>query len=70
MRQHFLWIPAMAPKIDLLFSPNWTDYELLDSGEGQKLELFGPSLLDRMNFRVGKDESKKVLQFLTIETVK
>lgn len=31
----------MDPKIDLLFSTNWTDYELLDSGEGQKLERFG-----------------------------
>ncbi len=32
----------MTPKIDLLFSPNWNDYELLDSGGGQKLERFGP----------------------------
>ena len=32
----------MTPKIDLLFSTNWTDYELLDSGDGQKLERFGP----------------------------
>jgi 23S rRNA (cytosine1962-C5)-methyltransferase len=32
----------MTPKIELLFSPNWTDYELLDSGDGQKLERFGP----------------------------
>jgi 23S rRNA (cytosine1962-C5)-methyltransferase len=32
----------MTPKIDLLFSPNWIDYELLDSGDGQKLERFGP----------------------------
>jgi len=32
----------MAPVIDLLTSPNWTDYELLDSGDGQKLERFGP----------------------------
>ena len=31
----------MIPTIDLLFSPNWTDYELLDSGNGQKLERFG-----------------------------
>ncbi len=31
----------MTPKIDLLSSPNWTDYELLDSGNGQKLERFG-----------------------------
>ena len=32
----------MLPKINLLFSPEWTDYELLDSGDGQKLERFGP----------------------------
>ena len=32
----------MIPKITLLFSPHWTDYELLDSGNGQKLERFGP----------------------------
>jgi len=32
----------MAPVIDLLTSLNWTDYELLDSGDGQKLERFGP----------------------------
>jgi 23S rRNA (cytosine1962-C5)-methyltransferase len=28
--------------INLLTSPKWTDYELLDSGDGQKLERFGP----------------------------
>ena len=32
----------MTPKINLLFSPQWTDYELLDCGDGQKLERFGP----------------------------
>ena len=32
----------MPPLITLLPSPRWTDYELLDSGEGQKLERFGP----------------------------
>ena len=32
----------MTPKINLLLSPQWTDYELLDSGDGQKLERFGP----------------------------
>lgn len=31
----------MQPKINLLISTNWTDYELLDSGDGQKLERFG-----------------------------
>jgi 23S rRNA (cytosine1962-C5)-methyltransferase len=29
------------PEINLLASPNWSDYELLDSGDGQKLERFG-----------------------------
>ncbi len=28
--------------LTLLESPNWKDYELLDSGDGQKLERFGP----------------------------
>jgi 23S rRNA (cytosine1962-C5)-methyltransferase len=32
----------MTPKINLLLSPRWTDYELLDCGNGQKLERFGP----------------------------
>lgn len=32
----------MVPEIHLLFSPHWKDYELLDSGDGQKLERFGP----------------------------
>ena len=32
----------MVPKINLLSSPQWQDYELLDSGDGQKLERFGP----------------------------
>jgi 23S rRNA (cytosine1962-C5)-methyltransferase len=31
----------MKPEISLLDSPRWTDYELLDSGGGQKLERFG-----------------------------
>ena len=32
----------MPPQINLLPSPAWKDYELLDSGDGQKLERFGP----------------------------
>ena len=28
--------------LTLLESPNWKDYELLDSGDGLKLERFGP----------------------------
>jgi 23S rRNA (cytosine1962-C5)-methyltransferase len=31
----------ITPDINLLASPNWTDYELLDCGDGQKLERFG-----------------------------
>ena len=30
-----------GPIIDVLCSPTWLDYELLDSGKGQKLERFG-----------------------------
>lgn len=30
------------PQIELLTSPDWVDYELLDSGNGEKLERFGP----------------------------
>ena len=29
------------PGLALLSSPDWKDYELLDSGEGEKLERFG-----------------------------
>jgi 23S rRNA (cytosine1962-C5)-methyltransferase len=32
----------MVPDIHLLPSPRWNDYELLDSGDGLKLERFGP----------------------------
>jgi 23S rRNA (cytosine1962-C5)-methyltransferase len=31
----------MAPEIHLRYSPRWKDYELLDSGDGLKLERFG-----------------------------
>ena len=30
-----------------LFADGWSDYELLDSGDGQKLERFGPYLFIR-----------------------
>ena len=29
------------PKLEILTSPGWRDYELLDSGDGQKLERYG-----------------------------
>ncbi|MEZ6123136.1 MAG: class I SAM-dependent methyltransferase [Planctomycetaceae bacterium] len=31
----------LPDSLELLSSPDWTDYELLDSGAGQKLERFG-----------------------------
>jgi 23S rRNA (cytosine1962-C5)-methyltransferase len=37
----------MTPVITLLTSTNWTEYELLDSGDGQKLERFGPYIFVR-----------------------
>lgn len=35
------------PKLSLLAPPDWVDYALLDSGEGQKLEQYGPYSLVR-----------------------
>ncbi len=37
----------MTPQFSLLCSPRWNDYELLDSGNGQKLERFGPYIFSR-----------------------
>ncbi len=39
----------------LLASPDWTDYELLDSGAGSKLERFGP-------YRFVRPEPQAILQ--------
>jgi 23S rRNA (cytosine1962-C5)-methyltransferase len=36
-----------SPEILLLSSPDWRDYELLDSGNGNKLEKYGPYRLVR-----------------------
>lgn len=35
-------MPPATPAIEILASPNWKDYELLDSGNGEKLERYGP----------------------------
>lgn len=37
----------MFPELMLLSASGWREYELLDSGEGQKLERFGPYLFIR-----------------------
>jgi 23S rRNA (cytosine1962-C5)-methyltransferase len=37
----------MVPEIHLLASPRWNDYELLDSGDGLKLERFGSYIFIR-----------------------
>jgi 23S rRNA (cytosine1962-C5)-methyltransferase len=39
--------PAPPPRISLLLADKWADYELLDSGDGAKLERFGPYRLAR-----------------------
>ncbi|MDP2777919.1 MAG: hypothetical protein Q8O48_09790, partial [Anaerolineales bacterium] len=36
-----------SPTFTLLEAANWRDYELLDSGEGQKLERFGKYIFSR-----------------------
>jgi 23S rRNA (cytosine1962-C5)-methyltransferase len=35
-------MPTLNPNLTLLESPAWKDYALLDSGDGLKLERFGP----------------------------
>ncbi len=35
------------PQLELITSPDWSDYALIDSGNGQKLEQFGPYQLIR-----------------------
>ena len=40
-------MPIEPPPFSLLESPNWRDYELLDSGDGLKLERFGPYIFSR-----------------------
>ena len=35
-------MPTLRPEIQFVTSSSWVDYELLDSGRGQKLERFGP----------------------------
>lgn len=37
----------MGSTLDLLLPTGWSEYELLDSGNGRKLERFGPYTLDR-----------------------
>jgi 23S rRNA (cytosine1962-C5)-methyltransferase len=39
--------PKFLPTLDLLPATGWQDYALLDSGNGFKLEKFGPALLVR-----------------------
>ena len=38
---------ATLPEIRLIGSPDWKDYELLDSGDGAKLERYGPYVFVR-----------------------
>lgn len=35
------------PTLELLTAPRWSDYALLDSGHGRKLERYGPYIFDR-----------------------
>ena len=39
--------PAQIPTLHLISSPDWKDYQLLDSGDGLKLEQYGPVRLIR-----------------------
>jgi len=37
----------MIQNINIFSSNNWTDYEMLDTGEGERLERFGPYIIVR-----------------------
>src|SRR5438128_1693483 len=39
--------PATQPQIEVLSPDGWHDYELLDTGDGRRLERFGPYTLSR-----------------------
>ena len=39
--------PLPEPRLTLLYPENWTDYQLVDSGNGRKLEKYGPYLFIR-----------------------
>ena len=40
-------IASQTPHLSILSSPDWEDYKLLDSGNGYKLERYGPYRLVR-----------------------
>ena len=40
-------VQANIPQLELLSAPDWEDYELLDSGNGKKLERYGPYTFER-----------------------
>ena len=40
-------VHTSPPQLQLLSSPDWKDYALLDSGGGQRLEKYGPYVLSR-----------------------
>ncbi|MDZ4158849.1 MAG: class I SAM-dependent methyltransferase [Anaerolineaceae bacterium] len=47
--------PQQPPTLELVRPPEWTDYELIDSGGGMKLERFG-------RFRLSRPEAEAVWQ--------
>ena len=42
-------VKAPHPQLILLAAPEWEDYELLDSGNGAKLERYGEAFLQVLN---------------------
>ncbi len=40
-------MPPRTPRLDLIATPGFADYQLLDSGAGRKLERFGAIIVDR-----------------------
>jgi 23S rRNA (cytosine1962-C5)-methyltransferase len=60
---------CMPPELALLSSPAWTDYELLDSGNGRKLERFGPNILIRPEHQAIWRESLSAVKWQEAQAV-
>jgi 23S rRNA (cytosine1962-C5)-methyltransferase len=59
----------MPPELTLLSSPDWTDYELLDSGNGRKLERFGAHIFVRPEHQAIWQQSLPEVKWQTAQAV-
>ena len=53
--------PDLTPLV-LEASPNWKDYQLLDSGDGKTLERFGPYFIRPRPSHLGKNPASQRME--------